>query len=152
MRQKLVELVCQLGHEVVEYGPVNELASPVDYPDVAVEVAREVSLGLADRGILICGTGIGMCITANKFPHVRAAPIVDELTAEISRRHNDLNVICFSGDMLSDKMVSKLLEIWLTTPFDGGRHARRMEKISEIERSLMENGGDVSKIPTHGSE
>ena len=96
--------------------------------------ASKVSSGEVDRGILICGTGIGMGIAANKFPGVRAAPCHDDLTAEMSRRHNDLNVLCLSADMLGEKLIDRMVEIWLNTRFEGGRHARRVEKIADLEK------------------
>jgi len=123
----------QLGHQVTVYGPIEEKFEPVDYPDVAGEVAREVSTGQAERGVLICGTGIGMCIAANKFRGIRAATIVDELSAEISRRHNDLNVLCLSGDLMSEHAAEQIVKVWLNTPFDAGRHSRRIDKIHEFE-------------------
>jgi ribose 5-phosphate isomerase B len=94
-----------------------------------------VSRGEVERGILICGTGIGMCITANKFAGVRAAPCHDDLSAEMSRRHNDLNVLCLSSDMLGERLIDRMIEIWLKTEFEGGRHARRVGKIADIEKS-----------------
>jgi len=130
---KLTDLITQMGHKVISHGPRIEKPEPVDYPDIAGEVARDVSTGQADRGVLICGTGIGMCIAANKFRGIRAASIVDELTAEISRRHNDLNVLCMSGDLLSEHAAEQIVKVWLNTPFDEGRHSRRIEKISEFE-------------------
>jgi ribose 5-phosphate isomerase B len=133
IRLKLADLVTQLGHQVFSHGPKDDKPEPVDYPDIAGEVAREVSSGQADRGILICGTGIGMCIAANKFRGIRAASIVDELTAEISRRHNDLNILCLSGDLLSEHAAEQIVRVWLNTPFDDGRHSRRIEKIHEFE-------------------
>lgn len=135
IRHKLIDLVTQLGHQVIDHGPNDDKSEPVDYPDIAGEVSREVSGGQADRGILICGTGIGMCIAANKFRGIRAATIVDELTAEISRRHNDLNVLCLSGDLLSEHAAEQIVKVWLNTPFDDGRHSRRIEKISEFEQN-----------------
>jgi ribose 5-phosphate isomerase B len=131
MRAKLVELLLRLGQEVVDVGCHGP--EPVDYPDIAALVGRKVASKEVDRGILICGSGLGMCIVANKIPGVRAAPCYDDLTAEISRRHNDLNVLCLSGDMLGDRLVDRLVEIWLKTPFDGGRHARRLSKIAALE-------------------
>jgi ribose 5-phosphate isomerase B len=131
MRGKLVELLVRLGQEVVDIG--SHGIEAVDYPDIAAEVGRKVSAGEVDRGILICGSGLGMCIAANKISGVRAAPCYDDVTAELSRRHNDLNVLCLSGDMLGDRLVDRLVEIWLNTPFDGGRHARRLAKISAME-------------------
>ena len=131
LRGKLVELLGRLGQEVVDVGSNGE--EPVDYPDVAAVVAQKVGNKEVDRGILISGTGLGMCIVANKIPGVRAAPCHDDLTAELSRRHNDLNVLCLSGDILGERLVDRLVEIWLETPFEGGRHARRVEKIAELE-------------------
>jgi ribose 5-phosphate isomerase B len=132
VKNKLVELLKRLNQEVIDVGPhTNE---SVDYPDIASIVAKQVSDGAVERGILICGTGIGMCIAANKFPGVRAAPCHDDLTAEMSRRHNDLNVLCLSADMLGEKLIDRMVEIWLKTEFEGGRHARRVEKISDMEQ------------------
>jgi ribose 5-phosphate isomerase B len=131
MRANLVELLRGLGQEVVDIG--SHGPEPVDYPDVAAEVGWKVARREVDRGILICGSGLGMCIAANKIPGVRAGPCYDDVTAEMSRRHNDLNVLCLSGDMLGDRLVDRLVEIWLKTPFEGGRHARRLRKIDELE-------------------
>ncbi len=135
MRAKIIEFLTRLEQDVVDCGAAE--TESVDYPDIAAEVAKRVSAGEVDRGILICGTGLGMTIVANKFPGVRAAPCHDDLTAEMSRRHNDLNVLCLSADILGDRLVDRLVEIWLTTEFEGGRHARRVEKITQMER---ENG------------
>ena len=136
IRSKMVEFLRQEGYEVFECGPAIEQKRPVDYPDIAAEVAGKVCHHEADRGILICGTGIGMCITANKFVGVRAAPVIDELSAELSRRHNDLNVLCLSGEMLDENTIHRIIHIWLNTPFDGGRHEKRLEKIEDIEKKL----------------
>ena len=134
IRHKLADIIAQLGYQILDHGPKEDKTEPVDYPDIAGEVAREVSAGQADRGILICGTGIGMCIVANKFCGIRAATIVDELTAEISRRHNDLNVLCLSGDLLSEHAAEQIVKVWLNTPFEDGRHSRRIEKIMKFEK------------------
>lgn len=131
VKQKLIELLKQLGQEVVDVG-TNGTES-CDYPDIAGVVGGQVSRHEVDRGILICGTGIGMSIVANKFPGVRAAPCHDDLSAEMSRRHNDLNVLCLSADMLGEKLIDRMVEIWLATEFEGGRHARRVEKIQQVE-------------------
>ena len=131
MRQNVLEILRGLLYETIDVGAPD--STPVDYPDIAEEVASMVSNGTVDRGILICGTGIGMSIAANKFPGVRAAPVPDEMLADISRRHNDLNVLCLSGDLLGEKLADRLVEIWLKTPFEGGRHARRNQKIEELE-------------------
>jgi ribose 5-phosphate isomerase B len=132
LRTKIVDLLRSLGQEVVDVGSYDDQS--VDYPDIAALVARKVSKGEVDRGILICGTGLGMTIAANKFPGVRAAPCHDDLTAEMSRRHNDLNVLCLSGDILGARLVDRLVDIWLKTEFEGGRHERRVRKIAELEQ------------------
>lgn len=131
MRTKLVAFLRELGEEVIEVGDIGP--DEIDYPDVAADVARKVACQQADRGILIGGTGLGMCIVANKVPGVRAAPCHDYVTAELSRRHNDLNVLCLSADVIGERLVDRLVEIWLRTPFDGGRHARRNGKIAQLE-------------------
>ena len=130
-KAKIVDLVQQMGHEVSDEG--TDTTDSVDYPDIAANVSQKVAAGDADRGILICGTGIGMAIAANKFPQVRATTIHDEIAAEMSRRHNDANVLCLSGDMLGERNFDNLIRIWLDTEFEGGRHARRLEKIASIE-------------------
>jgi ribose 5-phosphate isomerase B len=132
VKTKLIELVSRLGHEVTDVGSFGE--ESCDYPDLAAVVGRKVGSGEVDRGILLCGSGIGMCIAANKIPGVRAAPCHDDLTAEMSRRHNDLNVLCLSADMLGERLIDRLVEVWLNTPFEGGRHSRRLEKISQLEQ------------------
>jgi len=131
LKEHLVARLKEQGHEVLDEGACS--TESVDYPDIAAAVAGKVSSREAERGILICGTGIGMAIVANKFPGVRAAPCCDELTAEMSRRHNDLNVLCLSGDMLGQNLVSRIVDVWIKTQFEGGRHARRVEKISQLE-------------------
>lgn len=136
IRAKIVELFRRANHVVHECGPTIDYQEPVDYPDVAAEVAKYVSTGQTDRGVLFCATGIGMCIAANKFPGVRAAPVIDELSAEFCRRHNDLNVLCLGNELLNEEQIFQIVQIWLNTPFDGGRHERRINKIRTIERNL----------------
>ena len=132
VRSKVIESIERVGHELEDVGTHDNV--PVDYPDVTSLVARKVSTGEVDRGILIGGTGLGMSIAANKVSGVRAAPCHDELTAEMSRRHNDLNVLCLSADLLSERAIVRIVETWLNAPFEGGRHARRVEKIAAVER------------------
>ena len=96
-------------------------------------MANQVRRGEADRGILVCGTGIGMCMAANKVVGVRAALALDELSARLSRSHNDANILCMSADMLGQTLLKRIVETWMETPFDGGRHTRRVAKIHEIE-------------------
>ena len=130
--QVLVQHLRAEGHEVARLGECR--GEPCDYPDNAFLVARAVADGEAQRGILICATAIGMSIAANKVPGIRAALVHDEAAAEISRRHNDANVLCLSGDTTPLQQVPKIVDTWLDTPFDGGRHERRVRKIMAIER------------------
>ena len=132
VKHRLVGLLKELGHEVADMG-AGGLAS-ADYPDFALAVAESVSAGTHDRGILICGTGHGMCIAANKVAGVRAANCRDVIDAELSRRHNDANVMCLSADLIGEEQVEKMVRTWLTTDFEGGRHARRTEKIAAYEK------------------
>ena len=122
-----------LNNDHIEVDYVERVDESVDYPDVAAYVSLAISNGKADYGILVCGTGIGMSIVANKFPGVRAAPCHSELTAELSRRFNDANILCLSGDMLGERSSLRIVEKWLHTSFDAGRHEDRLEKIHEIE-------------------
>jgi ribose 5-phosphate isomerase B len=133
VKRRILQSLQQLGHEVLDAGTHSR--DSVDYPDVAFEVARAVGEGRAERGVLVCGTGIGMCIAANKAKGVRAAPCHDSITAEMSRRHNDANVLCLSADLLGEELIERMLRIWLDTPFESGRHARRVEKIQKFESS-----------------
>ncbi|MFO1019322.1 MAG: ribose 5-phosphate isomerase B [Planctomycetales bacterium] len=132
VKDKIVRMINSSGHEAIDFGP--ESPESVDYPDYASKVARAISNKEVERGILICGSGMGMCIVANKYDGVRAAPCHDDLTAEMSRLHNDANCLCLSADLLGDRLVNRMVEIWLSTEFEGGRHSRRLEKIAEIER------------------
>lgn len=132
LKTHLIEMLSKAAHELVDVGTDSDLS--VDYPDVAAAVAAHVSQQQAERGILICGTGIGMSITANKFSGVRAAACHNAETAELSRQHNDLNVLCLAanGDH-SETLAETIVQTWLETPFEAGRHARRLEKISALE-------------------
>jgi len=137
LRANLVELLDRLGQEVVEIsGEADQEDTGPDCPptDVAEQVAQLVGNQEVERGILVCGSDLGGCIVANKIPGVRAAPCHDDLTAELSRRHNDLNVLCLCGDMHAEKLIDRLVEIWLTTPFEAGRHARRLRKVTAFEQ------------------
>ena len=139
IKSRLIQALESHKFEVLDEGTNGETA--VDYPDIAKQVAIKVSSGDAERGILICGTGIGMAITANKFDGVRAAPCYDEVMVEMSRRHNDINVLCLPGDLIGDRNVDDLVIRWLQTDFDGGRHEERVNKIKLIE---VENHGNGS--------
>ncbi len=130
-KSRIMALCKQLGNDAVDFGTDNPAS--MDYPDIAIPVATAVGDGKMDRGILICGTGIGMSIAANKVKGVRAAPCHDSITAELSRSHNDSNVLCLSADLLGEDLIERMVKIWLQTPFDGGRHARRIDKIGSYE-------------------
>ena len=138
-KEQVKAIITQSGHQYIDVGTKDN--NPADYPDIAYMAATAVSKGEADRAILICGTGIGMCIAANKVKGIRAALCHDELTAQISRHHNDSNVLCLSGDMTGEVLLRKIVEAWLTTDFQGGRHQRRINKISAIE-----NGKNPAQI------
>jgi ribose 5-phosphate isomerase B len=124
------------GLEVTDVGTGS--TDPVDYPDFGCQVSAGVSSGAFARGILICGSGVGMTILANKYPRVRAALCLDEETAELSRRHNDTNVLCLAGRKTDPEKAGKIVDIWLKTAFEGGRHNRRIEKIREIEKKVCD--------------
>ncbi len=140
-KDQIKAIIEQMGHECVDLGCHND--SPSDYPDIAYAAAVAVSNGDVDRAILVCGTGIGMCIAANKVKGVRAALCFDELNAQVSRQHNDANVLCLSGDLLGGPTLRKMVEKWLSTDFIGGRHQRRVNKITAIEEGR--NPGEVSQ-------
>ncbi len=126
------------GHQVSDFGC--SAGSSCDYPDTAIPASQAVSRGEADAGILICGTGIGMSITANKIHGVRAALCHDELTAELSRKHNDANVLCLPADLIGEELIRRVVEVWLSTPFEAGRHERRIKKIADFEQSTGASG------------
>ena len=130
-KQLLIPYLREQGYEVADRGP--DLADRVDYPDYAERVARDLKSGAADRGILICGTGIGMSLAANKCEGIRAANVTMPELAALSRQHNDANVICISGRFVSDEDNRAIVKAFLETEFEGGRHERRVEKIMALE-------------------
>ena len=130
-KQVVKAMITQMGHECIDFG--TDGTNPVDYPDLAYVVAQAVSDGQAQRAILICATGLGMNIAANKVRKIRAALCHDELSAQISRDHNDANVLCLSGDQIGQVLLRKIVEVWINTEFSGGRHQRRVNKITAIE-------------------
>jgi len=121
------------GWTVIEPPRPEEEGASVDYPDAAAEVAAAVRDGMAERGVLVCGSGIGMSIAANKVHGVRAALACDATGAEMSRRHNDANVLCMGSSVIDTAAMASLIDLWLDTPFEGGRHARRVDKIAGLE-------------------
>lgn len=130
-RQIIDQAVAAAGHTPVDCGTFS--TESVDYPDIAADVAQKVADGTVDRGILLCGTGIGVSIAANKIDGIRAAVCWDEDSVRLSRQHNDANVLCLSGERFSDEEYHHLINVWLKTPFEGGRHAIRTAKIKGLE-------------------
>ena len=133
LKEKLKGIFLELGLRVHDIG-VHEEKS-VDYPDIARAVAELVARGQASRGVIIDGAGIGSCIVANKFPGIRAALCYDKASARNSREHNDSNVLTLGGRLLTGSQAEDVLRVWLSTPFAGGRHAARVQKIAEIEKA-----------------
>jgi ribose 5-phosphate isomerase B len=129
--QSFVAQLRGAGHDPVVLGECS--GAPCDYPDIAWLVANSVARGESQRGILVCGTGIGMCIAANKVDGIRAALASDELAAQLSRSHNDANVLCLSADLIGPILAKRILDVWMSTSFEGGRHERRLAKITRIE-------------------
>lgn len=121
------------GNTVADFGC--DSLSSCDYPDTAFAGAKAVAAGECDRGIFFCGTGVGMSMSANKVNGIRAALCHDELTAEMSRRHNNANVLCLPADLLGDELIRRLVDVWLRTDYEGGRHDRRLQKIAEFEKN-----------------
>lgn len=131
LKEKIVQHLKELGHEPMDFGVYDD--SSVDYPDYGVKVAKAVSDAEYERGVLLCGTGIGMSITANKFPGVRASLVYDHYTAKMSRLHNDSNILVIGGRTTGISTAFDIVETWLTTPYEGGRHERRLKKISDLD-------------------
>ena len=134
LKEKIKEFLQNKGYEVLDMG--THSAESVHYPNFAEKVARAVQKGEADRGILICGTGIGMSITANKFKGIRAALCTNEYMARMSRRHNDANVLCLGERVLGVELALSIVEAWLEEEFEGGRHEVRVKLISDIENEV----------------
>jgi len=134
LKQQIAEAPIVQGHQVLDLG-IHELES-VDYPDIAALVARAVAAGEAERGIIICGTGIGVSIAANKVHGVRAALCTDCYMARMAREHNDAQILCLGGRVLGIGSALDIVQVFLSSEFLGGRHARRVDKISALERIL----------------
>jgi ribose 5-phosphate isomerase B len=132
LKEELKGFLKSLGVEPIDLGTFNE--DSVDYPDFGVLVSEKVSRGELEKGILICGTGIGMSMVANKFPKVRAALVNDLYSSRCSREHNDANILIIGGRIVGKELAKEIVKVWLETPFAGGRHKRRLEKIEALER------------------
>jgi ribose 5-phosphate isomerase B len=132
LKEEIKKHIEKLGHEYKDFGTFGK--ESVDYPDFASKVAKAVSKKIYDRGILICGSGIGMSMCANKVPGIRAALCYSIETAKLSRKHNDANVLTLGARLTNPKLAKKIVEVWLQTEFEGGRHKRRVDKIMEMEK------------------
>lgn len=135
LKQHLVAVLEKLGHEVTDVGTFSD--ESVDYPPICAEVGRTVASREADRGIVLGGSGQGEQMAANKVPGVRAALCNDLYTARMSRLHNDANVLAMGGRILAPQLAEEILQLWLDTPFEGGRHQRRVDQLGAIERSPL---------------
>lgn len=131
IKERVKGLLGSLGYEVLDCGTDSQASC--DYPDVAYPVCRAVTSSDAESGILFCGTGIGMSITANKVRGIRAALCHDEFSAEMARRHNNANILCLPADLIGEELTRRIVEAWLKARFEGGRHERRLRKITEFE-------------------
>lgn len=143
LKEDLLKLLNNLKMDVTDCG--TNAAESVDYPDFGRKVSELVSSGRVERGILICGTGIGMSMVANKFPNVRAALCNDLFTAKMSRLHNDANVLVLGGRIIGRDLAAEIVKVWLTTPFEGERHLKRIDKIKAIEEDLKAYGTEQPK-------
>ncbi len=132
LKAAISELLVEEGFEVLDLGPSDPEVS-VDYPDYGKAVAELVSSGEVERGVLICGTGIGMSIVANKFPGVRAALVHDRFTTEATKEHNNANILVMGARVVTPVLAKELVKLWLSTEYAGGRHQRRLDKIAEVE-------------------
>lgn len=137
LKAAVLELLRKREIECADLG--TDGSHSVDYPDFAAKVASAVSSGEAELGILICGTGIGMSISANKFPGVRAALVHDQFTAQMSREHNNANILVMGGRVLSPEQGQKMVETWLDAEFEGGRHQNRLDKIAALEQQVIKH-------------
>lgn len=134
LKESLKELLKGRGIGVADCGTDN--GNSVDYPDFGEKVARKVSSGEVEKGILICGTGIGMSIVANKYPGVRAALVTDPFMAQMAKEHNNANILVLGGRVLDTDSARKMVSIWLDATFEGGRHQGRLDKITALEQEL----------------
>lgn len=133
LKRTILDVLEGLGHKCRDFGCYTE--EPVDYPDIARQVAEEVAMGNFDHGILICATGIGMSIAANKIKGVRAALCCNVFSAEMARQHNDANVLCLGAETVEPELACEIVRAYLSASFDGDRHLRRVEKIRRLEES-----------------
>ena len=139
-KERMSLLLNEQGHDVVDMG--TNSARSCDYTDIAYGASTAVAAGRVDTAVLLCGNGIGMSISANKVHGIRAALCSDELTAQMARRHNDANILCLAADLLGEELMRRIVEVWLESEFEAGRHTRRVEKITMIEQGCDPNDYD----------
>lgn len=137
LKKEILSLLNELQIRYIDFG--TDTSASVDYPDFGEKVSDAISSGKIEKGILICGTGIGMSIVANKFPGVRASLCNDLFTAKMSRLHNDANILVMGGRIIGKDLAKEIVRTWVSTPFEGDRHCRRLEKIQKIEEKLAKN-------------
>ncbi len=133
LKVDIVSFLNELGYEVKDMGPKNQ--NPVDYPDYGIRIAQVVTQNTGSRGILICGTGIGMSIVVNRFPGIRGTLCSDLYTAKLCRKHNDSNILIMGGRVVGHGLAREIVRVWLSTPFEGGRHQKRLDKINQLDES-----------------
>ena len=138
LKEDILGLLKSLNIDIVDCG--TNTTESVDYPDFGARVSALVSSGEVERGILICGTGLGMSMVANKYPNVRAALCNDLFSAKMSRMHNDANILVMGGRVIGKDLAAEIVKVWLSTPFEGERHQKRLNKIKKIEEKLNTNG------------
>jgi len=138
LKEEILGLLKGLDIDIVDCG--TNTTESVDYPDFGARVSELVSSGEAERGILVCGTGLGMSMVANKYPNVRAALCNDLFSAKMSRLHNDANILVMGGRVIGKDLAAEILKVWLNTPFEGDRHLKRLNKIKKIEEKLNTHG------------
>ena len=136
LKEALKGWLIENGHQILDFG--THSPESVDYPDYALQVGEAVASGKAERGILVCGTGIGMAMTANKIPGIRAALCSDPFVARMSREHNDANILTLGGRLMDKELGLEILRMWLSTGYAGGRHAGRLGKMAQIERRHLQ--------------
>ncbi len=140
LKETIIAFLHGKGVELEDFGPVN--SDRVDYPDYGVSIAKAVQKKKVDMGILICGTGVGMSIVVNRFPGIRGTLCSDLYTTKMCREHNDSNILIMGGRVIGKGLAEEIVKVWLETPFEGGRHQKRLDKIEEIDRKL-ENKGEL---------
>ena len=133
LKANIILFLSELGYELSDMGPEN--SNSVDYPDYGLKIAQAITKNKISRGIVICGTGIGMSIVVNRFPDIRGALCSDVYTAKLCREHNDSNILIMGGRVVGHGLAREIVKVWLSTPFDGGRHQKRLDKISQFDES-----------------